>query len=669
MKLTTWVCAASAALVLAACGGGGGDKGDPLYGSGSGSTSGSSSSGTGSNTNVATNSSGSVVLALSNSTISASQPATVTAVVKDASGAAVPNVVVEFSLTGTSSSIANLAPVSVMTDSNGQAATTLSPASGATSGSAYVQADVVTSAGTLTTKSAFSVSATNVTLSSVTLGQSTISGYGSTSVNFTVTNVSSTNPVTLNVTSSCAASGKATISPASLTLTSSTGSVTYQDKACSQTDRISVQVAGTTQQQSVDLAVSAPPTQGIQYASVDRSTICLKGTGCPSVANVTFKVVDSSGTGKSGVVVDFSLDSSVSGFADLGSTFGATGNDGTVSVAVASRTTPTPLRVTATVRGSSPTIQTVSNLLTISGGLPVAGNSDATNGISFAATKYAMLYEVDGDSADLTLRLRDQWGAPAVDGTAVTLVSDGGTVVPQYCTTTSGSCSVKLVVSNPRPANGRVHVVAYAKGQEYFVDLDSNSVYSTGDSYNDVPAGVCNDKNENNSCDAGEFVIGDSSAPNAGNGSWDGSGTAYAREHRLFFFSKASSTPRLYEYDTVNEVCTSNPLTVPMAVTMGSSSRQFVEFCVRDGNTAADALGGNPLPSGSTLAVKATITTVTVAVDNSPIPAVLGGPTRHVVTVTNPSAPTALTAGGNVDLSFTMGGRTLTIMNAISIAP
>ncbi len=668
MNWKNWAVMLVAAASVAACGGGGGDAGKSPFGSGSGAnTSTGSSSTTG--TNVASNSSGTVVLALSNSTVSASQPAMVTAVVKDASGNPIVDAIVEFSLTGTSSGIATLSPVSVKTDSQGQAATTLTPVSGATSGSAYVNASVETSAGVLTTKTAFSVSTTNVTLTNVSLGQTPIGGYGSTAVNFTVSSASSTNPVTVNVSSTCASSGKAVISPSSLTLTTTSGSVTYQDKACAATDRINVQIAGTTQQQSADLVVNAPATQGIQYTSVDRSTICLKGTGCPSVATVTFKVVDSAGLGKAGVRVDFVLDSSVSAFADLASPFGTTGADGTVTVAVSSKTTPTPLRVTATVNGSAPSIQTVSNVLTISGGLPVAGNTDATNGISFAASKYALNGGQDGDYADLTLRLRDQWGAPAIDGTAVTLVADGGTVVPAYCATTSGSCAVKLVVSNPRPANGRVHVKAYSKGQEYFVDLDSDSVYTAGDTYDDVPVGVCLDKNEDGNCNSGEFIIGSTTLPDAGNAAWDGDGKAYARKQRLFFFSDSVSNPRLFK--TLSDgTCTATPVDATyMTVTMGSSSRKFVQFCVRDGNTAADAFGGSPIMSGSTLSAKATITTVSVAVDNSPVPSVVSGPTRHVVTVTNPASPTALAAGGTVDISFTMGGNVRTLLDAVTIVP
>lgn len=661
MKLKALIAALSAASLLVACGGGGSDAGTPPFG---GPVASSPSASTPSTGSVETTGAGTLVMSISDRVISSSSPGTVTVVWKDATGKPVENEIVDFSVTGASAGIAKVEPQSVRTDANGQASTFVKPNAGFNSGAANVTA----TAGTLTAKTAFSVSASNVTLTSVAVAASPINGYGSTAVNFQLSSASSSNPVTVNVTSTCASAGKATISPSSLSLNSTTGSVTYTDKGCATTDRINVQIEGTAEQGSTPLVVNPPGTRGIQFENVDPKTICLTGTGCPSVANVTFKVVDVAGNGQPNVDVSFSLDPSVSDFAVLGTTEGRTGGDGTVTVSVTSKKTPTPLRVTAVVTGSPPVIQTVSNQLTISGGLPVAGVDDSHNGISFASTKYAMNGNLDGDVADLTLRLTDQWGQNAIDGTVVTLVSDGGTVVPGFCQTKDGACPVKLVVSNPRPANGRVHVIAYAKGQEYYLDIDADSAFSSGDTYEDVKRGVCLDKNENSTCDAGEFIIGTNASADLGNGTWDGEGKAFARLQRLFFFSRTTAAPRLFK--SAAGVC-SNAAVDPayMTVSMGNTARKFVEFCVRDANTAADSLGGNPIASGSLVAVNSTIDTVTVAVDNSPVPSVIAGPTRHVVTIQNPTPSTALPASGAIDLTFTMGGTKYTILNAITVNP
>lgn len=296
--------------------------------------------------------------------------------------------------------------------------------------------------------------------------------------------------------------------------------------------------------------------------------------------------------------------------------------------------------------------------------------------MSFAAEKYALNGNLDGDESELTLRLTDRWGQPAIDGTAVTLVADGGTVVPASCVTSSGNCTVKLLVSNPRPNNGRVHVVAYAAGQEYFVDGSNggaiNGQVDGSETYEDVQAAVCLDKNENTVCDtsSGEFVIGSSSSPNAGNGSWDNAGTVFARLQRLFFFTQQNVTPRLYK--SSSGVCTSTPVDdAYMTVSMGNTvQRKSITFCVRDGNTAADTLGGNPIMSGATLAVVESIDKVDASIDNSPIPAVVSGPTVHTVLISNTSLPLAtLPAGGKIDVKFTIGGTTYTILDAITVNP
>lgn len=666
-----------ATALMAACGGGGGSSSSPAYnvsgnsafgnGSSGSSTGSGSGSGSTSTTNVTSNTAGSLILALSSSTVSASQPATITAVVKDAAGTPIAGALVQFSLSGAgSASLATLSPQSAITDANGQAASTVTPASGATVGAAYVLAQADTSAGSLSAKQAFSVTATNVTLSPVSVSPLAINGYDTSLITINLTGASSTNPVTVNISSTCATSGKATISPATLTMTGGSGTATYQDKGCGNTsgsgsvnDLISVQVAGTTQQQSKGLTVAAPMTQGIQFVSVDNATICLQGSGCPSVANVVFKTVDNTGVAQAGRPVVFSLTNKA---AKLGSTSGVTGADGMVSVAVSAQRTPSPVRVIAQVTTANGILQTVSNNLTISGGLPVAGSTNNDNGITFAAAKYSLMYSWVGDYADLTLNLTDRWGAPAIDGTVVNLVSDGGTVVPAYCTTAGGTCSVKLLVSNPQPDTGRVHVVAYAYGQEAYTDTNGDGIYELGEPFDDVKAAVCLDKDENLSCSASEYIVGDSTKLNSGNGVWDDGGSAFAQIQHTFIFSRTDLTPRLFQVS--GGACTNTAVdTNYMTATVPAKSSTYIDFCVRDGNTNGDAFqdpkthyAGNPLPSGTTIAAASTVTGVTFSISNQPISLLANGVTMHRLTISNGTS-SALTAGtGSLTFTFPAPG-------------
>lgn len=674
------VLGATLAGLMAACGGGGGNGSNS---SGFGSTNGNAAFGIGShggstttNPNVISNTFGTVVLSLSSSTTSASQPATVTAVVKDAAGIPVAGALVQFTLTGgvNPGALATLSPATAITDLNGEAVTSITPQSGSTTGAAYVNATADTSAGSLTAKKAFTISAVNVSLGSVTVGQGTINGYDSTSVNIAVTGASSSTPVTVNVTSTCATNGKASISPSSLTMTGGTGQVTYLDKGCGNTsgtgqatDRINVQVVGTSQQGFVNLLVNAPTTQGIQFVSVDRPSICQRGTGCTSAANVVFKTVDQTGAPQPNLTVNFSLDNNNA--ASLGSTSGVTGADGSVTVSVVAKNTPAPVRVIARV-GS--TLQAVSNILTISGGLPVASLNPSHSGLSFAAEKFSLDALLDGDLSTLLLRLTDRYSSPAPDGTVINLVADGGTVVPAYCVTQdgTGACQVKLIVSNPKPANGRVHVVAYANGQEYFSDSNGDGVYTPSEAHDDVPDAVCLDRNENGSCDGTtEYIVGgDILDPNHVDTAWNDGGSAFARKQHTFIFADTEKEPRLFQ--VIGGACSIWPVDdTYMTANVGTQSRVTKQVCLRDGNTAADGAPyyGNPVAAGTQFNFSPIVTNVSVNVSASPISSSANAPTMHTITVINPSPGVRVTSG-TVSIGFIIPNKgTVTIAQQIII--
>lgn len=611
-------------------------------------------------TGAATNSGGSVLLTLSAAQISSSSPGTVTAVVKNASGAVVSGALVTFSISGTSSAIAALSPVTAITNSNGEASTTVSPTSSSVSGAAYVNASADTSAGTLTAKATFSVSAINVTLNSVSASSTSLAAYQSTAINFTVSGASSASPVSLAISSTCSASNKAVISPSTLTLTSPTGTVAYQDQGCSATDRVNVQVVGTSQNRSVDLVVAAPATRAIQFDRAQPASICLAGSGCSVSSIVYFKVVDENGVGKPNVLVNFALDQP--NVATLNSTQGTTDASGFAQVSVSAKNTPSPVRVRAALASDS-TLSTVSNALTINAGLPT------NNAVSFSASKYALNGNLDGDSADLRIQLSDRFGNPVPDGTIVNLVAEGGSVIPASCVTTGAVCSsIKFVVSNPRPADGRVEVVAYAVGEESYIDANLNLQYDSGESFADLGQ-VYLDKNENGLLDSanGEYVTGDPV-----NGAWDSN--TYVRANRRLILSNTVSAPRFFG-TTVdsngNLVCSNVAITAQPAATLalglGGACRASYTFCVRDATTAADALGGNPIASGSTVEVTTNATGASASVDNSPIPSTASAPTMHVVTAQRSSCDTIPTAGGDVDISFTMGGTKFTRTNFLKI--
>jgi hypothetical protein len=222
----------------------------------------------------------------------------------------------------------------------------------------------------------------------------------------------------------------------------------------------------------------------ISFVSASPKTIGLKGMGGVGVqetSTVTFKVFDKLGKPMGGVDVKFELNTKVGGL-DLTTEYGTTADNGTVSTIVLSGTIATPVRVTATVIDSSPTILTQSDQLVVSTGMP------AQDGFSISIEKLSTeSLNVDGVIDVVTARLSDHFHNPVPDGTAVYFTTSGGSIQPS-CTTSEGACSVNWTSQNPRPENGRAVILAYAIGEEAFIDSNGNGVADAGEFTDDSEA-------------------------------------------------------------------------------------------------------------------------------------------------------------------------------------
>lgn len=680
--------ALAAAALLAGCGGGGSDAGCSAFSTScttEGSTSGGST-GSGSTTAAAA----SITVEMSADTISASTPGTVTAVAKNADGTPAAGALVTFAV---ANGAATLTLERVKTDANGRATTTLQPVAG------KIGADIVAASFTpassttaLSAQTVFSVSATNVSLNAVTAAPASISSYGASVITVSVTGASSASPVTIDFSSTCATAGKATLSPTSITVTGSSASTTYQDKGCAATDRISASISATSQQRQVDLVVAAPIAQSLEFVSASPDKICLAGSGCEISSKVSFKLKDQYNNPITNRTVSFSLD--IPNVATLGSTSLPTDASGVVTVSVTAKATPTPVRVRAQV-ADDPTLSTVSNALAINAGLPTQ------NAFSFSASTYNPDgWSRDGTESDIRVQLNDRFGNPVSDGTVITFVAEGASVIPAKCSTVSGVCTTKFVTSNARPADGRVTVLAYAQGEEFFADANGDQKYTSEENFTDLGE-VFIDANENGVMDgayeapenSGRFIGNEYIAGSALNKTWDAN--TYVRMSRVFVLADASRAPRLQEVGET-ESCSPDwdPVKNPNAELPGdglkkepSSTRKLEAspaptpgacrvqkyICLRDANTDADKkktrkykegnadmstdywLGGNPIPSGATLAVTTKAKGASVKIDNTPIVSQLDhNPTRHILTVELDDCTKALEAPGAIDLTIKM---------------
>jgi len=476
---------------------------------------------------VLTDSSGKAV-----SSISPGNPAKVVATIRDATGSGVPNAVVSFA---TNPSLATMTPASgtALTNASGVASIQIDAAGLTAAGATTISATANVSGASVTGSTGYSVSAANAVLGTMTVATNPLSPYATTSVSVPVSGVGST-PVTINFSSICAGTGKATL-PVSVQTVNAVATATYTDKGCASTDTITASVAGLAVTATTTIVVQTPGATSIQFVSATPSTIVLKGTGGAGLvesALVKFKVVDSNNAPIVGADVSLDLTTRTGGILLDGSSAEVrkkTDGNGEVSVSVQSGTAPTAVWVRATVTSVSPTFSSQSSVLRISTGRP------AQDRFSIGASTHNIEgWSTNGVTTTVGVIASDRLGNPVPDGTAINFIAEGAQIVPS-CATVNGACSVTFTSANPHPTGddepnhivtaGRVTVLAYALGEESFSDLYGDNIYhgpggaatdARGDDpFNDL-GDVFIDNNEDGTWQAGEqFIAFNSASSNA----------------------------------------------------------------------------------------------------------------------------------------------------------
>jgi hypothetical protein len=433
---------------------------------------------------------------------------TVRATVKNALGALQPNVAVTFI---TSDSTGAFVPSSgtALTDANGVARVGL-PAG--TKAGAYTVTASASVAGTATKGTLdYAVSFPALTLSPLVITPATLSAGGNASVTTTVARggVPYAPPLAVSFSSPCIVAGKAVIGPPVLTQ-NGVAATSYTDKGCGVADTItaSVTLGDATVVRTGTITVLPATAGSIKFINSDTTNIALKGTGGfgrQEFATLKFEVYDTTGNKVPGTMVDFVF--ADSGRADtvggltLNPSFATSAADGTVTTLVTAGTIPTSVRIVATLRGKVPAVTTLSDVLVVSTGIPDQKHFSLSTSIGNCEGR-----DIDQACSTVTATLGDHFGNPVPDGTAVNFSAEGG-VIDASCVTGSlpppgaptpvgqttnskvgpgsGSCSVLLRSSNPRQANGRITVLAYALGEEEFTDNNGNNVYDSGDTFVD----------------------------------------------------------------------------------------------------------------------------------------------------------------------------------------
>lgn len=339
-------------------------------------------------------------------------------------------------------------------------------------------------------------SATGFQNGALALSSSSISAGGNATVTATVVDASNadalyTNSTTVAFTSTCAAKGTATITPSSQVTTSGTVVVTYTATGCAQTDLITASTTFNGQLITATANINvAPATIGsIQFIGALPTIIGLQGMGGVTSSKVTFQVNDNNGNPVPGATVTFTVKPTVGGIT-LNPTSGTTDSSGQAFTFVQAGTQHTVVNVTATAKISGVTKSTQSSAITISTGIPTQNNFSMS-----MDTHNVEGWGIDGEPANVTVRMSDRFQNPVPANTAVTFTTNGGQVEGQCFTVESpaGVCSVAWTSKNPRPTTdtwdvlGHVHILAYTVGEESFVDTNGNGIYDAGEPFTDIP--------------------------------------------------------------------------------------------------------------------------------------------------------------------------------------
>lgn len=232
--------------------------------------------------------------------------------------------------------------------------------------------------------------------------------------------------------------------------------------------------------------VTAGPAVSIVANTLTTKYIALKNyssaTTLPSSAPVTFTVYDADNVVVSNQVVNFSF--SNTNIANVGFTLSkssaVTNSSGQVTVNVNSGYKSTVVNVVATLASDS-SIKVISS--SIQSGTTLTSSK---NGLSISMDKNTLAADQDGDTAKVTVSLKDRYNAALPDGTVVQFVTSLGRLSSAggSCITTNSTCTLSLYTQNSEIGSG--YLVAYTSGEEYFNDLNEDGLLNLDEEFDNT---------------------------------------------------------------------------------------------------------------------------------------------------------------------------------------
>ena len=378
----------------------------------------------------------------------------------------------------------------------------------------------VTLANGITSSLDFAVAPIPISLGSLRLGSTSLAASGTTSVSIQAsTDAGGAASVPISMTADCG-----TIKPA-IPLTNGAGlaSATYSSVASdgsSCSGPITIRAASAGQKTSGTLRVSVPVASAVNFVSASPSEIFVLGSGATTQSILKFKVLDASGAPAINAAVTVAFEKNIGGVGlgaanSVGPLSLTSDDQGFVVFTVFAGNTPGSVRIKVSLGATAP--YAYSNEITVQSGPPEQSR------FSLSAQAFNIEgQDRDGTTTTLTIRVADRNGNPVPPNTRVNFTAEGGQIQPSCVTQTVNgisSCFVLFSTQSPKPADGRISVLAFTEGVKVFKDNNGNNTFDDGDVLTNQ-GDAYRDDNENGSYDAGEFVLQRGGTATCSAGNW-----------------------------------------------------------------------------------------------------------------------------------------------------
>ena len=426
-------------------------------------------------------------------------------IVTDSEGNGVSGALVTFNGEGVQFGTSNGA---VLTNAEGIATTSVVPLSSTDTGSYSLSATATYDDASATTANYnYSLQAVDITLVNFSTGEDELESGGSTIVTLQTKDTGTNqfqNDITVNLSATCGSFEEASISSSNQGNVSATySSIDDNGNLCEGLQTITAVTANnTSSSQSINVNIKAIEASSIVYTTTNAVVLGAKNSGSSASSQVEFTVyANGVPAANQDVILDLIRSPSDFNFVSQGNrTTKSLKSDslGRVTVNLYPGNIPGPVEIKASLSSNANTFALAKNI-------SVATGRPTQNGVTLAIGKN-VLADNAIDTTSISPYLTDRQGNLVPDGTVVSFVAEGGTVTPN-CATVNGNCTVTFTSQNPRPANGRVSVIAYVEGDKAYSDLNGDNVYTIGiDDLLDNIGHFFRDDNEDLKYNPGEFV-------------------------------------------------------------------------------------------------------------------------------------------------------------------